>query len=64
MFRDDTRQVDATYKAVVDDKPLCSVLPRSLNRKDLDFVDKFLENDGCQRLHRHELSYCSDEITR
>ena len=31
VFRDDARQVDATYKAIVDDEPLRSVLTRSLN---------------------------------
>ena len=64
MFWDDTWQVDATNKAIVDDKSLRSVLARSLNRKDLDFVDQFLKDNGCQRLHRHKLPYCSDETSR
>ena len=46
MLGDDTRQVDATDKPIVDDKPLRSVLARSLNRKDLDFVDQFLKDNG------------------
>ena len=53
MFRDNTRQVDATDKAVMNDEPLRSVLARSLNRKNLDLVDQFLKDNGCQRLHRH-----------
>ena len=64
MLGYDTRQIDATYKAVMNDEPLRSILARSLNRKDLDFVNEFLENDGCQRLHRHKLPYCSDKVTR
>ena len=53
MFRDDARQIDATYEAVMNDEPLRSVLARSLNRKNLDLVDQFLKDNGCQRLHRH-----------
>ena len=64
MLGYDTRQIDATYKAVMNDEPLRSVLARSLNRKDLDLVDEFLENNGRESLHRHKLSYCSDETTR
>ena len=64
MFGDDTRQIDATDKPIVDDKPLRSVLARSLNRKDLDLVDQFLKDNGCQRLHRHKLSYCSYKAAR
>ena len=64
VLGDDTRQINATDKAVMNDKPLRSVLARSLNRKDLNFVDQFLKHNGSQRLHRHKLSYCSDEITR
>ena len=60
----DARQINTADKTVMDDKPLCSVLTRSLNRKDLDLVDKFLENNRCQRLHRHKLSYCPDKATR
>ena len=55
MLGYDTRQIDATYKAVMDDEPLRSVLSSSLNRKDLDLVDKFLKHKGSQRLHRHKL---------
>ena len=47
MLGNDTRQIDATYKAVMNDEPLRSILARSLNRKDLDLVNEFLENDGC-----------------
>jgi len=61
---DDARQFDATYEAVIDDKPLRSVLACSLNRKDFDLIDKFLKHNGSQRLHRHKLSYCSDETSR
>ena len=64
MLGNDARQIDATDKPIVDDKPLRSVLACSLNRKDFDLVNKFLENNRCQRLHRHKLSYCSDEATR
>ena len=64
MFRDDAWQVDTTNKAVMDDEPLRSVLARSLNRKDLDLVDQFLDDDGCQRLHHHKLPYCSDKDAR
>ena len=64
MFRDDARQFDATYETVMDNKPLCSVLARSLNRKDLDLVDEFLKDNGCQRLHRHKLPYCSDKVVQ
>ena len=64
MLGDDTRQVDATYKAVMNDEPLRSVLARSLNRKNLDLVDQFLKDNGCQRLHRHKLSNCSDKTAR
>ena len=48
----------------MNDKPLRSVLSSSLNRKNLNFVDKFLKDNGCQRLHRHKLSYCSDKAAR
>ena len=61
MLGNDAWQINTTDKAVVDNKPLRSVLSRSLNRKHLDLVDEFLENDGRERLHRHKLSYCSDE---
>ena len=64
MLGDDARQINATNKAVMDDKPLRSVLARSLNRKDLDLVNEFLEDNGCQRLHRHKLPYCSDKTAR
>lgn len=64
MFRDNTRQVDATDKAVMNDEPLRSVLARSLNRKNLDLVDQFLKDNGCQRLHRHKLPYCSYKAAR
>ena len=64
MLGYDARQIDATYEAVMDDKPLRSVLTRSLNRKDLNFVDKFLKHNGSQRLHRHKLSYRSDKVAR
>ena len=64
MLGNGTRQIDATYEAVMDDKPLRSVLARSLNWKDLDLVNQFLKNDGCQRLHRHKLPYCSDKAAR
>ena len=53
MLGDGTWQINATNKAVMNDKPLRSVLARSLNRKDLDLVDEFLKDNGCQRLHRH-----------
>ena len=53
MLGYDTRQIDATYETVMDDEPLRSVLARPLNRKDLDLVDEFLKDNGCQRLHRH-----------
>ena len=48
----------------MNDKPLRSVLARSLNRKDLDLVDEFLKDNGCQCLHCHKLPYCSDETAR
>ena len=60
----DARQIDATYEAVMDDKPLRSVLARSLNWENLYFVDELLKDNRCQRLHRHKLSYCSYETTR
>ena len=60
----DARQINTADKTVMDDKPLCSVLARSLNRKDLNFVDKFLKDNGSQRLHRHKLPYCANEATR
>ena len=53
MLGNDARQIYATNEAVVDDKPLCSVLARSLNRKDLDLVDEFLKHYGRKHLHRH-----------
>ena len=64
MLGDDTWQINATNKAVMNDKPLRSVLARSLNRKDLDLVDEFLKDNGCQRLHRHKLTDCSDKTAR
>ena len=64
MLGYDTRQIDTTNETVVDDKPLRSVLARSLNRKDLDLVDEFLKHHGCENLHRHKLSYCSDKTAR
>ena len=64
MLGNDTRQVDTTDKAVMDDKPLRSTLARSFNRKNFDLVDKFLKHNGSQRLHRHKLPYCSDKAAR
>ena len=64
MFRDDARQIDATDKAVMNDEPLRSVLTCSFNRKDLDLVNEFLKDNGCQRLHRHKLTDCSDKTAR
>ena len=64
MLGYDTRQINATDKAVVDNKPLRSVLARSLNWKYLDFVDEFLKHHGCENLHRHKLPYCPDEAAR
>ena len=61
MLGNDARQIDTTYETIMNDKSLRSVLARSLNRKDLDFVDQFLKDNGCQRLHRHKLPYCSDK---
>ena len=63
MLGDDARQINTADESIMDDKLLCSVLARSLNRKDLNFVYQFLKNDGCERLHRHELPYGSDEVS-
>ena len=64
MLGYDARQVNTTDKAVMNDKPLRSVLARSLNRKDLDLVDEFLKHHWCENLHRHKLPYCSDKASR
>ena len=64
MLGYDARQINTADKTVMDDEPLRSVLARSLNRKNLDFVDQFLKHNGSQRLHRHKLTDCSDKAAR
>ncbi len=61
MLGYDARQINTADKTVMNDKPLCSVLARSLNRKDLNLVDEFLKDNGCQCLRRHKLPYYSDK---